>query len=150
MPIITRIGKGRALTFQELDNNFIYLDNKVVTGGSGNTNVADFLAAELLVASRLVAIIGGRQVPYDASNRAHAGALLGVALTTANPSQLAKVSLSGPATVIGWGLSPDVDYFAGPSGVLVRDPTGLAFAQLIGRALSADTLLYEPQLSFPL
>jgi len=103
------------------------------------------LASTLVVGGRLVARLGGLLLPYDAANRAHLGALVGVALTTGNAGQQVRVRQDGPATLIGWGLTPDADYFAGPNGTLVRDPAGLAFSHLIGRAVSADRLLYAPQ-----
>ena len=144
MAIITRMSKGRSLTFQELDNNFLYLDAKGANGNSDN-RVVPINAATLLVAGRLVALIKGNYVPYDAANRAHAGSLFGLALTTGNASQLVQVRREGTALIVGLGLSPDADYFAGAQGQLVQDPAGLAFSQLIGRAASADQLLYAPQ-----
>jgi hypothetical protein len=109
-------------------------------------SVTSVTASALIVGGRLVARLGGYVVPYDAANSDHIGALLGLALSTANAGQAVQVRvLNGLATVAGLGLTPDKDYFAGPGGVLVRDPTGLAFAQLIGRAIGPDQLLYDPQ-----
>ena len=108
-------------------------------------NVISVSASALLVGGRLVALLGGRYIAYDAANRAHAGSLLGLALTTGNAGQQVQVRLSGLATVVGLGLSTEFDYFAGPNGTLVRDPMGLAFVQFIGRAIAPDQLLYDPQ-----
>ncbi len=115
---------------------------------TGTSLTLTLTATQTVVGGQLLARVGGNLVPYDAANAALAGALVGVALNTANAGQSVRVQEGGDVTVLGWGLVPDAVYFAGPNGSLVRTDAGLAFSQFVGRALSADALFFDPQTAF--
>ena len=120
----------------------------VSLAATSTTLTLTLTATQTVTAGQLLARVGGNLVPYDARTLALAGALVGVALNTANAGQSVRVQEGGDVTVLGFGLVPDAVYFAGPNGSLVRTDAGLAFSQFVGTALSSDTLFFDPQTVF--
>jgi hypothetical protein len=86
-------------------------------------------------------------VLYDATLPDDEQALYGIAMTSAPAGQQVKVfqTPGGLLTIPNWGLIPGQTYFAGPNGTLVTTDKGLYFSQILGRAITADSLLYQPE-----
>lgn len=86
-------------------------------------------------------------VLYDASQPDDEQALYGIAMTSAPAGQQVKVfqTPGGVLTIPNWGLIAGQTYFAGPNGTLVTSDAGLYFSQILGRAITADSLLYQPE-----
>ena len=102
-------------------------------------------ATVALRAGQLVARLGGGVVPYDAQNLTHRHALLGVSLVATPAGGVGPAQVAGIVQVAGWGLSTDTVYAAGADGSLTSSDNGLAFLQIIGRAISTEELLFSPQ-----
>jgi hypothetical protein len=68
MSLITRIGKGSPLTFQEGDNNLNYLDNfiKQVSGSYATTGSNTFIGTQTVIGNLIV--FGTSSVSYTTSS----------------------------------------------------------------------------------
>lgn len=124
-------------------------DNPLVTRQqllqAGNNTVLHLPAAADISAGRLVAYLAAGAVPYDAANVAHIDALIGVAAASARSGESVPVQTRGLLQLPGWNLTPGTSYLAGAAGALVTSVAGLAFAQVVGRARTADELLISFQ-----
>ena len=105
----------------------------------------ELTADEAIAVGMLLARTATGVAPYDARRLSQRGMLLGIAMGSALPGALVSVTISGGAFVPGWLLTPGTSYMAGASGTLTTSSNGLAFAQVVGRAISADTMLFAPQ-----
>lgn len=115
------------------------------TGSSQPEGQITALADSNILVGQLVAKSATGLYPYSAASLAHRHALLGVALSSASAGAVVRVQTEGQATIPGWGLVPATTYRAGANGLLATTTTGLAFSQIIGRAITADSLLFLPQ-----
>lgn len=86
-------------------------------------------------------------VLYDATLSDEGQALFGISTTSAPAGQQVQVfqQHGSTLTIPNWGLLAGHTYFAGPKGTLVTSDQGLFFSQIIGRAITADTFLYQPE-----
>jgi hypothetical protein len=89
----------------------------------------------------------GATVLYDAASDPDTQTLYGIATTNGTAGNQVRVYQRPGATLTipAWGLQAGRTYFAGPAGKLVTSDQGLFFSQVIGRALTTDTLLYQPE-----
>ncbi len=104
-------------------------------------NIVDVYTNIPIVSGRLVALVGGELVYYDAGNAGHAHALLGLALSSAIEGGIVRVQARGGAYLAEWDFVPDRVYYAGKAGELVdHRPTDTVFLHMIGRAISTEIL----------
>ena len=147
MPLVTRMSKGRALTFQELDGNFLYLDAKL-TPVTGSVD-ADAFADTNIIFGRLLSQTATGVTHYDATNINHRGTLAGIAMNSTVAGGPVRVRPTRSMIKLpGMGLLPGMLYMAGPDGQLVPSTyvLPLAFNQAMGRALSTEAILFAPTL----
>ena len=136
MGVTLRSTKGSPLTFEEMDDNFRYLD---IAKSNAATALSSVTATEPLVTNRLV-VISELGVEYaDKDNETHLGRVLGFITTDANTGD--HVEVRSNETLTGFtGLIPGEHYFLGNDGDIILDPlTGIT--QQVGIAISTDTLL---------
>lgn len=109
----------------------------------GRTEIG--VAGEPILGGRLVAQtpIGLRH--YSSAILEHEHFLFGVALNSALVGGSVSVRRPGYVRYDGWGLPPGALLLAGADGRLVTQVSATSFYQVIGRALSSDELLYQPE-----
>lgn len=107
--------------------------------------VATGTAANPITAGMLVARILDGLVPYSARTLKYQHLLFGVALNSAAPGQAVNVQRGGYVLVPGYNLPTTGTLFAGDEGALVSTNIGMAFSQVVGRALNADSFVYQPE-----
>lgn len=105
--------------------------------------VATAIAANNVIGGTLVARIADGVLPYDATNLAHRYLLFGVALNSALPGGMVSVQRGGYVTYPGLTLTPGMVLVAGANGQITTTTDGLAFSQVIGKAISADEFIYQ-------
>lgn len=120
-----------------------WIDSLTGAPGVGAGLVAS--AGENLSSGRLVTVLGGEAFYFDPSSDP-AGTMSGVTVTAAAVATDVEIATNGAATVVGWGLTPGVAYFAGANGTVVPIGGVPSDAQVIhvGYAQDMDTLQYQP------
>ncbi|OWP62902.1 hypothetical protein CDA63_11835 [Hymenobacter amundsenii] len=149
--LIPRILPGHVCYVQDEDQHYSLtpgLNWRALGSGGGSAQPegqVTVLADVAILVGQLVARSATGIYPYSAANLAHRHALLGVALSSASAGTAVRVQTEGLATIPGWGLVTGTTYRAGNGGALATASAGLAFSQIIGRAVTADSLLFQPQ-----
>lgn len=131
------------------------LDVSVVIGEVLNINYAGndlaYTASVPISGGRLVRMTATGLAYYDAATVNDAYSLLGISLNGGNVSDSINVGTSGVIQHDGLGLLPGEYYLAGANGTLTRSVTGLIFQQIIGQAITANSINFQPQtITFPL
>lgn len=98
-------------------------------------------AGEDISSYHAVVCVGGLAYNADASTLSHAGKVVGVAVTSALNGNPITIQTNGEADNAGFGFTAGSRVFLGNAGALVQSPTGTAFEQQIGMALSDSRLL---------
>lgn len=86
----------------------------------------------------------GLAYPADASTLSDAGAVVGIALTSATTGNTLNIQQAGKFINNGYNFTPGVQTFLGLSGTLVDSlPVGAVFQQPMGTAINSTSLLLE-------
>lgn len=107
--------------------------------------VATATAAAPIIGGSIVARTADGVVPHSAKNLDLIHLLFGIALNSALPGGSVSVQRGGYVLYPGLGLIPDTTLFVGDNGKFVTSNEGLAFSQVVGRAISPDELIYQPE-----
>lgn len=107
--------------------------------------VASAIAAAAIIGGMLVARVDSGVVPYSAGSLDLAHLLFGVALNNALAGGQVSVQRGGYILYPGLGLVPGQTLFAGTNGGFTGNSRGQAFSQVVGRAISADEFMYQPE-----
>jgi hypothetical protein len=107
--------------------------------------IATGVAAVSIIGGMLVARTMAGLVPYDTSSLNLIHLLFGVALNSAAPGGAVSVQRGGYILYPGLGLPVDQTLFAGLGGRFSTNSRAMAFSQIVGRAISPDELVYQPE-----
>jgi hypothetical protein len=98
------------------------------------------IAGETLSGNRVVYIEGGKAYYYDPSNTALYGRCLGITTGAALVEAAVTVQLGGVMEWTDTPLTPGSLYYAGLSGQLTTNPTGITVLQRVGHAIATNQL----------
>lgn len=101
-------------------------------------------AATSIHAGRAVRLAGGQLSHPDTTNTAHADQVAGVAETAAVIGGSARFRTAGVTENDAWAWAEGPVY-VGADGVLTQTPPAGAWLMTIGRALTATSLLVDPE-----
>lgn len=112
-----------------------------------------FVAATGLIAFKVVALTAdGRIVHADNTIADHAGAVLGLVLSSPAPDTTAAVQQTGEVTNPGWNWQPGQTLFLGTEGALITAPPAApaVFSQPVALAIASDKVIVDIGLSINL
>jgi hypothetical protein len=107
--------------------------------------IASAIAAQPIIGGSLVARTAEGIVPHSSKDLSLIHLLFGIALNNALPGDVVNVQRGGYILYPGLGLTPGTMLFVGDNGKLVPSNKGLAFSQIVGRAISPDEFIYQPE-----
>ena len=89
-----------------------------------------------------VALINNVLVPFSNQNISHLNAFVGMTKESGITGESIEVVESGVISLTGWGLTPNVNYFATTSGdISTDDSSTTGFKKIIGLSQSSSQLL---------
>lgn len=95
-------------------------------------------------AGRAVRLVGGQLSHPDTNSPAHADQVAGVAETAAASGATARIRTAGVTDNDAWAWAEGPVY-VGADGVLTQTPPASGWLMTIGRALTATSLLVDPE-----
>ena len=130
---------------EELDPHPQYLTAADIAGDGGSETFSG-IAGQILGGGKVVYSAAGKFYLYNPMDENLYRAPVGITKHAANADAPIQVQVMGVFTEVGLGLTPDEEYFAGPAGTLVLDPTSYTVMQYVGRAISANSLFINFQI----
>ena len=97
-------------------------------------------AGEILFGHRVVRIANGMAYVTNCLDRNHVGEAIGLTTGAATVGQQVQIQLSGILTEDSWNFFPGRVYLS-QTGTLTSTPPTSGFLQLVGRAISPQTIL---------
>lgn len=113
-------------------------------GGGTGSDTYTGIAGQNLGGGKLVYLQGGLFFLYDASDPLLADTAFGITKAAALSGASVDVQISGIYTEVGLGLTTDVEYYAGLTGLLTTSPTNVVITS-IGIAVTPDKIKIEIQ-----
>jgi hypothetical protein len=109
--------------------------------GTGSTPITNqvYIAGANLGGQRLIMYFGGKVYYYN-QTESEWGKIVGFSKTAVVINNPVEVISSGKVTNVGWGLTPDVIYYAVPNGLISAIPPVSGVSVAVGLALDADSL----------
>lgn len=131
---------------KELGNSVMInqLIQDALAGGGGANDTLTGIAGEVLGGGKLVYLSAGKFFLYDASNTALADLAFGITKGAAILNASVDVQYIGIFTEVGLGLTPNIEYYAGLTGLLTSTPNNTVITS-VGIAVNANSIKMEIQ-----
>jgi hypothetical protein len=130
--------QGKSAYEIAIENGFVGTEDQYVSLSTGQI---EKISGESIPSYTPVAIINNMAYKLDPSNSTHQFAFYGFSINGTSIGQTCIIQERGEIELIGWGLTPNTQYLAGPLGTLITNnnsPTN--FTKVVGYSVTSDKL----------